>query len=162
VITHGLTVCTIGGFVSSVLVLGERVRGTKPLVVCVLLNVGDMVAMDSPNPWVYVAAISAFYFSLPIYLSAQFGAIMQRAVSKRFAAQYQLASRLGALGPAIGGVVAQQYGFAAIRWLGIVLMLAAFALLWVGFLRRPAEPTGSPASSPMESGENGGLTPRLP
>jgi predicted MFS family arabinose efflux permease len=164
VITHGLTVCTIGGFVSSVLVLvlGGRVRGTKPLVVCTLLNVGGMVAMDSPNPWVYVAAISAFYFSLPIYLSAQFGVIMQRAASKRFAAQYQLASRLGALGPAIGGVVAQQYGFAAIRWLGIVLMLAASALLWVGFLGRPAEPTGSPTSSPMESGENRGLTPRLP
>jgi predicted MFS family arabinose efflux permease len=138
-IATALSICTFLGLLSSTIVLrlGDRITGTFPLLLCLLLNILGIAASGSAIPWVYTVAISAFYFPLPIYLAAQFGAIMRRAPSKRFAAQYTLAGKVGVLGPAIGGLIADQYGFAMVRWLAVVLMAAAGALLWLGFIRVP-------------------------
>ena len=132
-----LSICTFSGFISSAIALrmGERISGTGIVFVCVFLYIVGIAATTSPIPWIYTVAISAFYFSLPIYLAAQFGSIMRRASSGRFAAQYALAGKAGALGPAIGGLVVEQYGLFAVRWLSIVLMAVATALLWLCFVR---------------------------
>lgn len=137
-IARGLSICTVFGFLSSALVLalGDRIARTIPLVICVFLNVIGMVAAGSSDAWVYTIALSVFYFSLPIFLSAQFAAIMRRAPSKRFAVRYQVATNMGSLGPAIGGLVAEQYGFTAVRWCAVTLTLLSAALLWFGFFRR--------------------------
>ena len=139
-IARGLSLCTLFGFLSSatVLALGTRVTGTVPLVICVILNILGVSATSSSVAWVYTSGISVFYFSLPIFLSAQFAAIMRRAPSKRFAVKYQLASNVGSFGPSIGGLIAEHYGFAAIRWPAIALTVIAATMLWVGFFtRRP-------------------------
>ena len=137
-IARGLSICTVFGFLSSavVLALGDRIARTIPLVSCMILNIIGMVAVGSSDAWVYTIALSAFYFSLPIFLSVQFAAIMRRAPSKRFAVRYQVAANVGSLGPAIGGLVAEQYGFTAVRWFAITLTLVATTLLWFGFFRR--------------------------
>jgi predicted MFS family arabinose efflux permease len=137
-IARGLSICTVFGLLSSaiVLALGDRVARTIPLVICVILNIIGIAAVGSSNAWVYTIALSAFYFSLPIFLSVQFAAIMRRAPFKRFAVRYQVAANVGSLGPAIGGVVAEQYGFAAVRWFAITLTIVATILLWFGFFRR--------------------------
>jgi len=136
-ISRGLSICTVFGFLSSaiVLALGDRVARTIPLVICVILNIIGTVAVGSSNAWVYTIALSVFYFSLPIFLSAQFAAIMHRAPSKRFAVKFQVATNVGSLGPAIAGLVAEQYGFAAVRWCAITLTLVSATLLWFGFFR---------------------------
>ena len=146
-IARGLSICTVFGFLSSavVLALGDRIARTIPLVSCMILNIIGMVAVGSSDAWVYTIALSAFYFSLPIFLSVQFAAIMRRAPSKRFAVRYQVASNVGSLGPAIGGLVAEQYGFTAVRWFAIMLTLAATTLLWFGFFRRSSRVETLPA-----------------
>jgi predicted MFS family arabinose efflux permease len=140
-IARGLSICTVFGLLSSaiVLALGDRVARTIPLVICVILNIIGIAAVGSSNAWIYTIALSAFYFSLPIFLSVQFAAIMRRAPSKRFAVRYQVAANVGSLGPAIGGVVAEQYGFAAVRWFAITLTVVATILLWFGFFRRSSQ-----------------------
>lgn len=150
-IARSLSICTIFGFLSSVLVLivGERVTRTLPLVICVILNITGVAALGSAIPWVFTVAMSIFYFSLPIYLTAQFGAIMRRARSKRFVVMYSLAGSVGALGPAIGGVVAERYGFAAIRWIAIALVLVGSILLWTGFIRGSSRSLHSPKIHPL-------------
>jgi predicted MFS family arabinose efflux permease len=144
-IARGLTICTVFGFLSSaiVLALGDRVARTIPLVICAILNIVGTVAVGSSNAWVYTIALSVFYFSLPIFLSAQFAAIMHRAPSKRFAVQYQVATNMGSLGPAIGGLVAEQYGFTAVRWCAITLTVVSATLLWFGFFRTSSRAQGT-------------------
>lgn len=147
-IARGLSICTVLGFLSSsmVLALGDRVARTIPLVICVILNIVGTVAVGSSDAWVYTTALSVFYFSLPIFLSVQFAAIMRRAPSKRFAVRYQVASNVGSFGPAIGGLIAEQYGFTVIRWFAITLTLVATSLLWLGFFRTLRKSTGSVSS----------------
>jgi predicted MFS family arabinose efflux permease len=137
-IARSLSVCTIFGFLSSAIVvaLGERITWTIPLVICVILNILGAAAIGSSVAWIYMTAVSVFYFSLPIYLSAQFGAIMRKAPSTRFAVRYNLALAAGSFGPSIGGLVASQYGFASVRWLTISFTLVAAIMLWIGFFSR--------------------------
>jgi MFS family permease len=139
-IAKSLSICTLFGFLSSatVLALGRRITGTGPLVICVLLNIIGVAASASAVPWIYTSAISIFYFSLPIYLSAEFAAIMRRAPSKRFAVKYHFAGNVGSIGPSIGGLIAEHYGFAAVRWLAITLTVVAAFLLWLGFFTSPS------------------------
>jgi len=144
-IARGLSLSTVAGFVSSLLVLvqGERFARSGVLLLCVALTASGIVAAGSPVTWIYVAGISVYYFSLPIFLSAQFGAIMRRASSKRFALSYSLATQIGGFGPAAGGLLAQRYGFGALRLVSIGLMLSSFLILWAGFLRRSSPQIGS-------------------
>ncbi len=139
-IANSLSMCSVFGFISSalVLVVGERVTRTTTLVICVILNIVGALASGSSIAWVYTAGVLVFYFSLPIYLASQFGAIMRSAPSKLFATQFSLAAKVGALGPAIGGLFAARYGFGAVRWIDIILVLGASALLWSGFIRHRA------------------------
>jgi predicted MFS family arabinose efflux permease len=133
-ISRGLSISTAAGFLGSavVLALGERINGGI-LVASVILTLVGIIASSSPVPWIYTAAISIFYASLPIYFSAQFSAIMRRAPGRSSAAQYTLSLYVGALGPALGGLVAERYGVLAVRWLAIVCTAVSAALLWVGF-----------------------------
>jgi predicted MFS family arabinose efflux permease len=137
-ISSALAICTVSGAISSVIVLvcGERVNGTLPLLACVVLNTVGVVATRSSNALIYTVAISVFYFSLPLYLAIQFGAIMHRIHSRRFTVLYTLAQRCSSFGPLAGGLVAQRHGFAAVRWLAIALMLLAAGILWSGFMMR--------------------------
>ena len=151
VIARSLSICTVFGFFSSaiVIVLGERVTRTVPLIVCLILNLAGVAAAGSSIPWVFTVAVSTFYFSLPIYLTAQFGAIMGRLRSRRFVVFYSLAGSVGALGPTMSGLIAKHYGFAAIRWIAIVLMLAASIMLWTGFIRRHPSTLRPPKIYPL-------------
>jgi predicted MFS family arabinose efflux permease len=141
-IARGLSLSTVAGFVSSLLVLvqGERFARSGVLLPCVALTAIGIVAAGSPVTWIYVAGISIYYFSLPIFLSAQFGAIVRRASSKRFALSYTLATQIGGFGPAAGGFLVQSYGFGALRLVSIGLMFSSFFILWAGFLRQSASP----------------------
>jgi predicted MFS family arabinose efflux permease len=133
-ISNGLSIATVMGLLSSILVLalGERINGAI-LVASVVLNVIGIVASSTPNPWVYMTAISVFYASLPIYFSAQFSAVMRCGSSKRLAGQFTLSLYFYALGPILGGLIAERYGVLAVRWLAITLTAVSAVLLWVGF-----------------------------
>jgi len=150
-ISRALAICTVSGFISSsiVLVCGERVTGTVPLLACLFLYTVGVVATQSSSALIYTVAISVFYFSLPLFLAIQFGAIMRRIHSKRFAVLYTLAQRCSSFGPIAGSLVAARHGFAAVRWLAIALMLVAAVILWSGFMmRRSSSQIG--ASAPAQ------------
>jgi MFS family permease len=85
-------------------------------------------------------AISVFYASLPIYFSAQFSAVMRLGSSSRLAGQFTLSIYFYALGPILGGLIAEQYGVLAVRWLAVVLTAVSVALLWFGFFSRYSVP----------------------
>ena len=135
VISNGLSIATVMGFLGSalVLVLGERINGAI-LSAGVVLNIVGIVASSSAIPWIYVAAISVSYASEPIYFSAQFSAVMRLGSSSRLAGQFTLSIYFYALGPILGGLVAEQYGVLAVRWLVVVLTALSAALLWLVFL----------------------------
>lgn len=135
-ISNALSMATVFGLVSSVgvLVLGERVAYRVCIASVVAANAMGAAVTVSKDPWVYAVGAWVFYFSLPLYFAALFGLIMRRAQSKRFAAQFTLAVNLGAIGPAIGGLLAEQYGVGSLRWLEIAMALASGLLLWIGFL----------------------------
>jgi predicted MFS family arabinose efflux permease len=133
-ISMGLSISTAMGFLGSVMVIvfGERIHGSI-IVASVILNIVGIVVSSSPVSWVYVAAISAYYATLPIYFSAQFAAVMRRASSSRFAAKFTLSTYVGSLGPALGGFAVSQYGVLAVRWLVVAFTVLSAVLLWVGF-----------------------------
>ena len=133
-ISNGLSIATVMGLLSSILVLalGERINGAI-LICSVVLNIIGILASSIPIPWVYITAISVFYASLPIYFSAQFSAVMRLGPSKRLAGQFTLSLYFYALGPILGGIIADRYGVLAVRWLAVALTAASAALLWVGF-----------------------------
>jgi predicted MFS family arabinose efflux permease len=133
-ISWGLSISTAMGFLGSVLVIvfGERIHGLM-IVASVILNIVGILVSSSPVSWVYVSAISAYYTTLPIYFSAQFSTVMRRAANSRLAAKFTLSIYVGSLGPALGGLVANQYGVLAVRWLVAVLTAVSGVLLWVGF-----------------------------
>jgi predicted MFS family arabinose efflux permease len=133
-IGRSLSICAAFGFLSSiaVLVLGARVSQTRYVVACVFLYAIGVTYSGSPTPWVYAAAISAFYFSVPIFLSAQFAEITRRAGTASVGISYQLAGSLGSLGPALAGALLGRWGYGVIRWGSIGTMLLATALLWIG------------------------------
>ena len=135
-ISNALSMCTVFGLVSAVgvLFLGERVTQIASVTSIVAINVIGTVATASSSPWLYTLGTWAFYFSVPPYLAALFGSIMRLAPSKRFATQFTLAVNLGAIGPALGGVLAAQYGLGSIRWLEMATAIASGLLLWIGFL----------------------------
>jgi predicted MFS family arabinose efflux permease len=134
-IGRSLSICAAFGFLSSltVLVLGARVSQTRYVVACVFLYVIGVTYSASSTPWVYAAAISAFYFSIPIFLSAQFAEITRRAGTASIGISYQLTASLGALGPALAGALLARWGYGVVRWGSIGTMLLATALLWIGF-----------------------------
>jgi hypothetical protein len=148
-ISRGLSISTAMGFVGSVLVivLGER-TGKGVIVASVILNVIGIIVSSSPLPWIYVTAISVYYATLPIYFAAQFSAVMRLAHSSRLAGQFTLSLYVGALGPALGGLAAHQFGILAVRWLAVVLTAVSAVLLWVGFFSsygiRPRAEDGVP------------------
>jgi len=155
-ISNGLSIATVLGLLGSalVLVLGERINGAI-LVASVVLNIIGIVASSSPIPWVYMTAISVFYASLPIYFSAQFSAVMRLGSSRRLAGQFTLSIYFYALGPILGGIIAEQYGVLAVRWLAVVLTAVSAALLWVGFFSSysvpPRASDGVPACSKRDT-----------
>ena len=143
-IAWGLSISTAMGLLGAVLaiVLGDRVHGSI-IVACVIVNIGGILASSYPISWVYVTSISLYYVTLPIYFSAQFGAVMRRAASSRLAAQFTLSIYVGSLGPILGGLVANHYGVLAVRWFVAVLTAVSGVLLWIGFfsfygVHRPA------------------------
>lgn len=133
-ISRGLSISTTMGLLGSVpvVVFGERIKA--PIIfACVILNIIGVVVSSSRIPWVYVTAISAYSATLPIYFAVQFGAVMRRAASSRLAAKFTLSIYVGSLGPALGGLVADQYGVPAVRWLVAVSTTLSAVLLWIGF-----------------------------
>jgi hypothetical protein len=131
-ISTGLSIATAMGFLGSVLVIvfDDRING--PIVFAsVILNIIGIVASSSAVAWIYVAAISAYYATLPIYFSAQFSVVMRRASSSQFAAKFTLSTYVGSLGPALGGLAVTQFGILAVRWLAVVFMAVSAALLWI-------------------------------
>jgi predicted MFS family arabinose efflux permease len=133
-VSNGLSIATVMGLVGSILVLalGEGINGAI-LVASVVLNILGIAASSIPIPWVYMAAISVFYASLPIYFSAQFSAVMRLGSSSRLAGQFTLSLYFYALGPILGGIIAERYGILAVRWLAATLTAVSAALFWVGF-----------------------------
>jgi len=59
---------------------------------------------------------------------------MRRAGSKRFAALFTLALSMGAVGPAIGGLLAEQRGYGSVAWFEVSLIALSAALLCLGFV----------------------------
>jgi predicted MFS family arabinose efflux permease len=140
-IENSLTVCAAFGFLSGglVLALGERVTRRRVLMMSVLINVVAAVAVDSPKAWIFAAAISVFYFSLPVFVAAQFAAITRLPGGDRYAVYTSTATFAGfGLGPLAGGALAGQLGFSAVRWLDIALVTSAGVLL-LPLLRRGKE-----------------------
>jgi MFS family permease len=135
-IANSLSLATVAGFLSSAvaLVLGERIMRITVIVACVMLNVAGALGTRSSVPWLYAISVSGFYFSLPLYSAVLFGAILRRAGSKRFAAQFTLALSMGAVGPAIGGLLAEQWGYGSVAWLEVALITLSSVLLCIGFI----------------------------
>jgi predicted MFS family arabinose efflux permease len=133
-IATGLSISTGVGLLGAILVIafGDRIRG-RMIAASVIVNILGIVASSSPVPWVYVAAVSAFYGTIPIYSSAQFSALMRRSSSSRLAAQFTLSIYVGALGPALGGLAVSEYGVLSLRWPVAVLTALSGVLLWLGF-----------------------------
>jgi predicted MFS family arabinose efflux permease len=135
-IASSLAVSTVFGFLSSALALalGPRILRITVILACLVINVAGALGTRSSIPWLYAISVSGFYFSLPIYSAVLFGAILRRAGSKRFAAQFTLGLNIGALGPALGGLLAEQYGYGSVAWFEVALIALSGALLWFGFI----------------------------
>ena len=137
-IDRALSLATVCGFVSSALVIlaGRKVTTPAVLVTCIILDVAGTFGTGAATPGVYVTAVAVFYFSLPIFLAAQFAILMRGAQSKRFAVHYSLALQFAGLGPLIGGYLAQLLGFGTLRVVAVLLMVAALGILWMGIVRQ--------------------------
>jgi predicted MFS family arabinose efflux permease len=153
-IASSLSVATVFGFLSSAIALafGQRILRSGLIIACLVINIAGALGTRSSSPWLYAISISGFYFSLPIYSAVLFGAILRRAGSKCFAAQFTLGLNIGALGPALGGLLAEQYGYGSVAWFEVALVALSGALLWFGFmspkvLRRPSAETAYAARS---------------
>ena len=127
-----LSACTAFGALGSLVVIlvGTRVRPVIPLVGSVLLTYAALCVIRSPNPWLYGAAISAFYFCLPIFASYQFGVIAGDDESHRAAALLSAATFGGfAFAPYAGGELVEQFGYSSLQWLDGIFMTASLATL---------------------------------
>jgi hypothetical protein len=124
--------CAAFGFLSGGLVLwlGERVTRPGMLGFSVTINVIAALAVNAPIAWVFAMAISVFYFSLPIFVAAQFAAITRLPGATRFAVHVSTATFGGfALGPLAGARLAERFGYGAVQWLDIGLVTASGFLL---------------------------------
>lgn len=136
-IAKSLAVCAAFGFLSAAVVvaLGERITARRVVLASTALNVLAASNVTASDPLHYTIAISAFYFSLPILVAAQFGWLMRKTADPRFASDISAAMYLGsALGPGIGAFVAARAQFSMLQALAVLLVLTACTLLWVGFI----------------------------
>ena len=115
-----------------------------PLLMTVIAaHVVAALAVRSSLPWLYTAAISIFYASLPVIGTIQFAAVTRMPNADRAAVLCSVAQTSGlALGPLVGAALVEQVGYEAVPWLDVTcILLAGGALL--PLLRRPAQPRGA-------------------
>lgn len=155
-INQALSLSTVFGFVSSGLVIwaGRRVTVPLALATCVGLNTAGILASGASTSSLYVAGVVLFYFTLPVYLSAQFGIAMRSVASKRFAVNYSLALQAAGIGPILGGYIAQLYGFGTLRVLSIAMMLMSFLILWASIVRLQRRAPSLTIASPAAAGRS--------
>ena len=132
-IEHSLSVFALVGFLSSfaVLLLGPRVTSLLALTVGALTNLAGTLAVMSADHRTYTVAICLFYVSLPIIATCQFGAIARADPTGRTAVYASTATFGGfAIGPYLGGILVERFGFAALQALDIgMVIFAAITLL---------------------------------
>jgi MFS transporter, DHA1 family, inner membrane transport protein len=131
-VVHSLAVCAVFGFLSSgvVLLLGSYISGIVPLAFSVLINLCGVAMATSPHGGVFAAAISIFNFSLPIFATCQFSAITRSDHTGRVAVHMSTASFGGfALGPYLGGLSVERFGYASLQWIDAVMIIVAAATL---------------------------------
>jgi len=110
---------------------GKRLATKLTIALCAIITAAAVAAAHSPVPWVFAASISVFNFSTAIYVVAAFGLLMRRAPTERFAVQIVgVNAAAAALGPALGGVLIESYGFGVFQLLVMVVFILAAALLW--------------------------------
>jgi predicted MFS family arabinose efflux permease len=133
-VASSLSFSGIGGFLGAVLsvTLGSRQSTMMAIALVDALAVIGALAGNSHASWVYTAGISAFYCSIPLIYTAQFGLLMRRAPSKSFAVSISAAQFLGtALGPITGGLIIERYGYKPLQAFSIASAVSAYCLLAV-------------------------------
>jgi predicted MFS family arabinose efflux permease len=127
-----LSFCGAGAFLGAVLslTLGSRSSSMVSIALIVVLDVVGVGAAASHSPWIYTVGISAFYCSIPLYATGQFGLLMRRAPSQSFAVSISAAQFLGtALAPSIGAGLIEHAGYELLEAFTIAAALSAYALL---------------------------------
>ncbi len=125
-LSHSLSMFGLVGFIScaGVLLLGSRVTGLRSLMMGVAANLAGALAVTSGDYLTYTVAICVFYVSLPIIATCQFAAIARADPSGRAAVYVSTATFGGfALGPYIGGILAERLGFIGVQVLDMVMIL---------------------------------------
>jgi DHA1 family inner membrane transport protein len=136
-INLALSLAAGSGFVSSALAMwaGRRITIPGVLLICMIVNLVGVLVTLLGSSTAFIAGVLMYYFTLPIYLSAQFGVAMRTAVSKRFGVTYSIVLHAATLGPALGGFIAHSLGFPALRVAYILVMATAFCIVWMENLR---------------------------
>jgi MFS transporter, DHA1 family, inner membrane transport protein len=130
-----MTVCagfgTLGPIV--VLLMAERVKPAGPLIGCVALTLVAVSLMQSRSPWIYGAAISAFFFCLSVFAAYQFGVIAGAERSGRAAVLMSTANYGGfSVSAWVGGQLVEHFGYTSLALFDGTMMFAALlTLLWV-------------------------------
>jgi predicted MFS family arabinose efflux permease len=143
VIDRAMWICAASGFISSILALalGPRITRQRTLLYCVALNLVGTAAALSTNGWIYTAAISIYYFSVPIIMACQFGAV-SIADESRLGAIYVSAGTFAgfAIGPPVGAYLIERVGYSGLLWLNIALVILAVPSTsnLISGLRRPS------------------------
>lgn len=141
IVDRAMGVCAAFGFVSSVLalILGPRITRRRILLSCIVLNILGTAAAHSASGLVFTAAISIYYFSIPIIMACQFGAVTTADESGLAAIHMSAAVFVGfALGPLIAAYLIEHVGFSGLLGMNIFLVVLAMTSILnvISILRR--------------------------
>jgi predicted MFS family arabinose efflux permease len=110
--------------------IGRRLSGMFAIALIVTLEVVGIEMAGSHQAWVYTAGITMFFFTIPVYATAQFGMLMRRAPSQSFAVSLSAAQLVGtALAPASGGLIIRNSGYRLLCGFSAGAAVAAYSLL---------------------------------
>jgi predicted MFS family arabinose efflux permease len=127
-----LEVCAAFGVLGglAVLALGQKLRPWIPLLTGLGLTILGVSLVRTSNPWIFGAAISAFYFCLPVFAAYQF-AVIAAADPSRHAAVLVSAATFGGFGlaPYLGGELVSGFGYSSLQILDVAFMTAAVLCL---------------------------------
>jgi MFS transporter, DHA1 family, inner membrane transport protein len=139
-----MTVCAAFGTLGPVVVLlmAERIKPAGPLIGSVAVTLVAVSFMQSRSPWIYCAAISAFFFCLSVFAAYQFGVIAGAERSGRAAVLMSTANYGGfSVSAWVGGQLVEHFGYTSLALFDGSMMITALAtLLWVIRLGSDVEP----------------------
>lgn len=128
VVDRALGICAAFGFVSSVLalILGPRITRRRILVPCIVLNILGTITAHSASGFIFAAAISTYYFSIPIIMACQFGAVATADESGLAAIYVSSATFTGfTIGPLLAAYLIERVGIPGLLGMNIFLVVLA-------------------------------------